>query len=59
MSGQGWQWALCWLGIAYVVASVAVTAFVKWHKKRYLRIPYSRLNAHRITPRFTVGSDAK
>jgi len=59
MRGQGWQWALCFLGIAYVVVSVAVTAFIRWHKKRYLRIPYSRLNEHRVTPKFTVGSALK
>jgi uncharacterized metal-binding protein len=36
-----------------------VCAFAKWHHKRFLRIPYSQINEHRITPSFTVGSDAK
>lgn len=34
-------------------------AFAKWHQKRFLRIPNREINAHRITLRFTVGSDAK
>lgn len=38
MSGQGWQWALCFVGIAYVIVSVVVMAFAKWHKKRFREI---------------------
>lgn len=34
-------------------------ALAKWHQKRYLRVPNSVINAHRITPRFTVGSAGK
>lgn len=41
------------------VLAYGVSAFAKWHNKRFLRIPNEVLNAHRITPRFTVGSDAK
>jgi len=59
VSGLGWEWALCFLGIAYAVISIAVIVFAKWHKNRYLRIPNAQLNAHRITLKFTVGSDAK
>jgi hypothetical protein len=59
VSGMGWEWALCFLGIGYVVISIAVIAFAKWHKNRYLRIPNAELNEHRITLKFTVGSDAK
>lgn len=50
------------LAIALLVTCViayAICAFSVWHRKRYLRIPYNTLNAHRITPRFTVGSDVK
>ena len=59
MKDLSWQWGLCWLGIAYVVVSILFRAIAKWHSKRYLRIPYSRLNEFRVTPRFTVGGDVK
>jgi hypothetical protein len=36
-----------------------VCSLAKWHRKRFLRIPYEVINEHRITPRFTVGSDCK
>lgn len=50
------------LAIALLVACAigyGICAFAKWHRTRYLRVPYERINEHRITPRFTVGSDAK
>jgi hypothetical protein len=59
MKNLSWEWALCFLGIAYVIVSIAVIAFAKWHKNRYLRIPNAELNEHRITPKFSVGSDCK
>ncbi|MDR5727929.1 MAG: hypothetical protein RB191_10940 [Terriglobia bacterium] len=42
VSGLGWQWALCFLAIAYVVISVAVMLFAKWHKSRFERLPPPR-----------------
>lgn len=36
-----------------------ICALSKWHQKRYLRVPNSVINAHRITPRFNVGSALK
>lgn len=54
-----WQSALCLLGLTFVLLAVVGCALRKWHDKRYLRVPYSEHNAHKITPRFNVGSDAK
>lgn len=39
MNDLSWQWALCFIGIAYVVISVAVMAFSGWRKKRSQRLP--------------------
>jgi hypothetical protein len=50
------------LAIALVVTCLiafGVCAFAKWHRKRYLLIPYKRVNEFRTTPKFTVGGDAK
>jgi cytochrome c-type biogenesis protein CcmH/NrfF len=52
-----WAPALLWL---FGVAILLCCAIVLWPRpRRGLRISNEELNAHRITPRFTVGSDAK
>jgi hypothetical protein len=44
---------LCWLAV------VAASAWRFARDKQSRRIRYRELNKHRITPRFTVGGDAK
>lgn len=49
-------------GLALLVTCAigyGLCALAKWHQKRYLRVPNSVINAHRITPRFNVGSALK
>lgn len=47
----GWIiWNLVWEGY---------DAFMRELEKRNMRIPYHKVNDHRITPRFDVGSDVK
>lgn len=50
------------LAIALLVTCAigyGICAFAKWHQTRYLRVPNSVINAHKITPRFSVGSAGK
>lgn len=54
-----WQASLCLSGIGLICLCAAAVGLAKWHHKRFLRIPNDVLNAHRITPRFIVGSDCK
>jgi len=56
---MSWQLALCLLALIAVALCIGGPAFAQWHKRRFLRIPYSQINEHRITPRFIVGSDCK
>lgn len=57
--GEGWQAPLAWTLSVFAVLAFALCRFAKWHKARFLRIPNSEINAHKITPRFSVGSDVK
>lgn len=53
---MSWVPALLWLfGAAILVCCLIVL----WPSRRDLRISNAELNAHRITPKFTVGSDVK
>ena len=45
--------------IVTCVIGFGICAFSRWHQKRFLRISYSEINAHKITPRFNVGSSCK
>lgn len=56
---MSWQAALILTALAFLGLSVAVHSFVRWHSRRFLRVPYSVINAHKITPRFNVGVDVK
>lgn len=53
---MSWAPALIVAGIVLVLVCALV---VFWPRKRPLRIDNRELNAHRITPKFSVGSDAK
>lgn len=54
-----WHIALALLFLAFSALSFGVCKLCRWHARRFLRIPYSVLNAHKITPRFSVGTDLR
>lgn len=56
---MSWAPALCLVALTFVLLAIVCAALRKWHDKRYLRVSYGEINEHRITPRFTVGNDAK
>lgn len=56
---MSWQLSLILAILVCVAVLWAICAIAKWHNKRFLRIPYSQINALRITPRFDVGTDVK
>jgi hypothetical protein len=56
---MSWQTALCLAALAVVALCIGGPAFAQWHKRRFLRIPYSEINRYRVTPRFIVGGDCK
>lgn len=56
MSLVGWAPALIATGIIVVLVCALI---VFWPRNTHLRISNHEINAHRITPKFTVGSDTK
>lgn len=56
---MSWEFGLALMLSLFAAGSFAICRFARWHKRRFLRIPNSTINAHRITPRFNVGADVK
>jgi len=55
---MSWQAALLLLCLLILAVDCLVGNIQEWRKNKDV-IKDSELNAHRVTPRFNVGSDAK